>query len=422
MADATAHHYILFSSKSLLPEEYISEENLNSSQLPHWAEVDTLFRLGEQPHNSRQVFSLAAVEAVEDIHTHCALRVVTGKESYEFDCEGLEARRKLKEILETGRANAVETAGTEGTRNYDALVALHALNLEEFNLKVGLMLAPLLPSEHRFEPRVLPMVVDGLAPLLLGVVEVLERKQPVPRETIIDFVKLLHEEVRVHLKLVWDTSYSSIKSGEILAMLKAVSKYEILANPYVKDAELVEALKELSKLSARACYKQMEPLILTIVSQQRHDSHFLEPSQVQEEQGLLQTHAVTDLFKLLYEIYALALPSWNSKLHLHNLHRLVRRCLSVFVTEMRALVDEEDLSLQQLAALANDYLRFSEEVDGFYEDRLSDLQEQTREHYSQLRDDYREVALLVVEKLILPLRLELRLHFEKQTFFAAGLE
>jgi hypothetical protein len=61
MADATAHHYILFSSKSLLPEEYISEENLNSSQLPHWAEVDILFRLGEQSHNSRQLFSLAAV-------------------------------------------------------------------------------------------------------------------------------------------------------------------------------------------------------------------------------------------------------------------------------------------------------------------------------------------------------------------------
>jgi hypothetical protein len=89
---------------------------------------------------------------------------------------------------------------------------------------------------------------------------------------------------------------------------------------------------------------------------------------------------------------------------------------------MRALVDEEDLTLEQLAALANDYLRFSEEVDSFYEDRLSDLQEQTREHYSQLRDDYREVSLLVVEKLLLPLRLKLRLHFEQQTFFAAALE
>jgi hypothetical protein len=46
----------------------------------------------------------------------------------------------------------------------------------------------------------------------------------------------------------------------------------------VKDAELMEALKELSKLSARACYKQMEPLILTLVSQQRNDTHFVEPS------------------------------------------------------------------------------------------------------------------------------------------------
>ena len=62
-------------------------------------------------------------------------------------------------------------------------------------------------------------------------------------ETIVDFLKLLHEEVRVHLKLSWDTSYHTAKAGDILNILKVVSRYQSLVNTYVKDTELLDALK-----------------------------------------------------------------------------------------------------------------------------------------------------------------------------------
>jgi hypothetical protein len=42
---STNSHYILFSSKSLSPEEWISEENLTSAHLPHWADTDCLYRI-----------------------------------------------------------------------------------------------------------------------------------------------------------------------------------------------------------------------------------------------------------------------------------------------------------------------------------------------------------------------------------------
>jgi hypothetical protein len=43
--NSSTNYYILFSSKSLAPEEWISEENLTSAQLPHWADPDCLYRI-----------------------------------------------------------------------------------------------------------------------------------------------------------------------------------------------------------------------------------------------------------------------------------------------------------------------------------------------------------------------------------------
>jgi hypothetical protein len=47
----------------------------------------------------------------------------------------------------------------------------------------------------------------------------------------------------VHLKLSWDTSNHAAKGGDILNILKVVSRYQSLVNTYVKDTELLDALK-----------------------------------------------------------------------------------------------------------------------------------------------------------------------------------
>ncbi len=84
---------------------------------------------------------------------------------------------------------------------------------------------------------------------------ILENKVNIPTNTIVGFLQIIHEQVRTHLKLVWDSSYSQAKGGDILNILKSVSRYENLVNKYVKDNELEDALKELSKFYTRNCYK-----------------------------------------------------------------------------------------------------------------------------------------------------------------------
>jgi hypothetical protein len=118
----------------------------------------------------------------------------------------------------------------------------------------------------------------------------------------------------------------------------------------------------------RACYRNFEGIILGIVQQERGKNNYL--VEEEDQQAYLQTHAITDLFKFIYDVFAIAIPCWNSKLHLHNIHRLIRKALAVFVKELKALVDEEDLPNDQLIGIANNYVQFNEEVESFYEDKL----------------------------------------------------
>ncbi len=62
LTNNNTHYYILFSSKSLNPEEFISEENLTSSQLPHWADPDAFYRLSEDKSNCKLVFHLEKIQ------------------------------------------------------------------------------------------------------------------------------------------------------------------------------------------------------------------------------------------------------------------------------------------------------------------------------------------------------------------------
>lgn len=89
----------------------------------------------------------------------------------------------------------------------------------------------------------------------------------IPKTTIVDFLRIIHEDVRKHLKLVWDSSNAQAKGADVLNILKSISRYQNLVNNYVKDLEMDDALKELSKFYMRICYKNFESIILSIVNQ-----------------------------------------------------------------------------------------------------------------------------------------------------------
>lgn len=82
-----------------------------------------------------------------------------------------------------------------------------------------------------------------MSPFIIEVVSRLESKVAVPTSVIVDFLRILHEEVRKHLKLVWDSAAGKAKGGDILNILKSVSIYESIVNKYVKDSEMEDALK-----------------------------------------------------------------------------------------------------------------------------------------------------------------------------------
>ena len=43
-------------------------------------------------------------------------------------------------------------------------------------------------------------------------------------------------------------------------------------------------------------------------------------------------------------MFDLTVGSWPHKLHLHNTHRLIKRAIIVFLSELKAMVDEEEIS------------------------------------------------------------------------------
>jgi hypothetical protein len=71
----SAHHYILFSSKSLSPEEWISDENLTSAQLPHWADPDGLYRI--EGNEGRLVLRMEKITEIKESDESSSIKIGT---------------------------------------------------------------------------------------------------------------------------------------------------------------------------------------------------------------------------------------------------------------------------------------------------------------------------------------------------------
>lgn len=258
LSKKSEHHYILFSSKSLFPEEYIGEENLSSSHLPHWAEIDTFYQLSGHKHEHKLVFSLATVSQLKESEEYCSLEIASGSFSGEFVCESLEERKSFKETLETAIVNAKEARvkGVLYRKNFDRLVQLHSTNIDDFNESVLQMFGEMFPQGgHSFEPEVFIKMLEGTIPALEEVVLVLENKVSPAKGAIGDLLRLVNEEVKMYLKLTWSSSFELMKGIDMLNILKSLARYEEVIQAYINDIELLHAMKELSKIYTRSTYK-----------------------------------------------------------------------------------------------------------------------------------------------------------------------
>jgi hypothetical protein len=76
------------------------------------------------------MFQLNKIQEIIEADSTSSLKIVTPEDTYEFFCDSLVAVKKLKEALEIGRINALESLSSNGSKkNYDHLILLHTSNL-----------------------------------------------------------------------------------------------------------------------------------------------------------------------------------------------------------------------------------------------------------------------------------------------------
>lgn len=146
---------------------------------------------------------------------------------------------------------------------------------------------------------------------------------------------IFHEEVKIQVKLTWDSSFSTIKAIHVLKILRCLSEYYEVVEPFIKSTEFHEGMVELSKIYVRTSWKNFESIIHNIVEQEKSDNFFQD-----DHSNYIETNGVNDLFKFIYDVFDLAHPHWKSKIHLHNVNRLMQRALVVFINEVKSAIDE----------------------------------------------------------------------------------
>lgn len=129
-----------------------------------------------------------------------------------------------------------------------------------------------------------------------------------------------------------------------------------------------------------------------------------------EDNEFVETNGVIDLFKFIYDVYELAAPHWRNKIHLHNVHKLMLKTLTVFIDEIRAMIDEEVIPNKQMAGLANNYFRFSDLVNDFYKDKFLTLHEKSKDSFDACIKNYREIAMIVLDKFCTMAILQLKIY------------
>ena len=91
----------------------------------------------------------------------------------------------------------------------------------------------------------------------------------------------------------------------------------------------------------------------------------------------------------------------------------MQKALQTFINEIRSAIDEEVIPEKQMVALANNYFKFKDFVNDFYNekfgpslahkkndgDKIKDLSEKTKDAYEKIVKSYKEVSMIVLDKL-----------------------
>lgn len=106
------------------------------------------------------------------------------------------------------------------------------------------------------------------------------------------------------MKLTWDSLYPRclIKTFQILSILQSLSEFSLITKDYVRSEELIEGMKQLSKIYVRDAWKNFENIIINIVELEKKSSS-TEDFILEEGYDWIRTKSVDDLFRQIYEVF-----------------------------------------------------------------------------------------------------------------------
>lgn len=61
-------------------------------------------------------------------------------------------------------------------------------------------------------------------------------------------------------------------------------------------------------------------------------------------------------------------------------------------------------------------------MEEFYNEKFTELKDNTKSCYDELQNEYREISMVIIDRLVLPLKIQLKIFFDKQKFFEAQME
>jgi len=114
-------------------------------------------------------------------------------------------------------------------------VRLYTDRYDEFVERVKQIVAKFIPNNHHYEPQIVIRFIDTVIPWIQEFVLVLNSKKQKCTDIILQVLKELHDEIKIHIKLTWDTSYSLMKGEDILKFLNALAAYHSIIKTHITD-------------------------------------------------------------------------------------------------------------------------------------------------------------------------------------------
>lgn len=215
-------------------------------------------------------------------------------------------------------------------------------------------------------------------------------------------------------KLCWDSHFEEITTLQMVQLLKWIDQYSIKFQEEVQDSRFKGGIRALLKIFGRRVWNSLKPMMVAVVQNDRTDNYF-------EEEGVIYSNGIIDLFKLLNDSFKIYTQEYSSKAMARMLGHVARRGIELYLKILQGVVDESMISQQQLAAISNNVIYFNRFLKEFVEDKLLFFEIEEADaneviQYASLTKMYSDITTVTRNKLAGALSTKLAKFYQSKKY------